>query len=259
MPFRRFVTIAAAAGFEAVSCWPNVWRHARRKDGLDLVGMRMLLEDNGLVLTDCDGCREWVGGTLGSGATAIDADRHELFEVCSALGGTTIAAVHDTSDRLDLDRDAAAFARLCDDAAEHGLRVALEFVPFTTVADVSTAWSLVEAADRANGGLVFDLWHHARSGADDAAVLQVPAERIFTVQLADGPSSPPGPDLALEARSARRAPGSGEMGNSRLLRTLADMGVRANVGPEVRLPEGRDIERDVAELHSATVRTLAAA
>ncbi|WP_280508703.1 hypothetical protein [Nocardia flavorosea] len=125
VPFRRFVALAAAAGFEAVSCWPNVWRHARRKDGLDLAGMRMLLQDNGLVLTDCDGCREWVGSALGTAATAIDADRHEMFEVCSALGGTTITAVHDTGDGLDLDRDAAALARLCDDAAEHGLRVAL--------------------------------------------------------------------------------------------------------------------------------------
>ncbi|MBY8862867.1 sugar phosphate isomerase/epimerase [Nocardia sp. CA2R105] len=249
--------MAAAAGFDAVSCWPNVWRHARLRDGLALADMRMILEDNGLVLTDCDGCREWVGNRLGSGATVIEADRHELFEVCSALGGTTITAVHDTEDGVDLDRDAGAFAQLCDDAAEYGLRVALEFVPFTTVGDLNTAWSLVETAGRANGGLVFDLWHHARSGADDSDVLHVPASRIFTVQLADGPRSAPGPDLALEARTGRRPPGAGEMGNPRLVQILSDMGVRAAVGPEVGLAEDCDVERRVADLYRATMRTLA--
>lgn len=257
LPFREMVGVAATAGFDAVSCWPNVWRHALRKGGLDLTGMRSLLDDHGVVLTDCDYCTDWVPAAPSAETPGVAAGRHELFEVCSALGGSTVTAVHDVAGGLVLDRDAEGFAGLCDDAAEHGLRVALEFVPFTTIRDVQTAWSLVELAGRPNGGLVFDTWHHVRSGVSDASIRQVPASRIFTIQVSDGPAHPPDGDLAVEAMTARLLPGAGEMDNVGALRLLADMGVRANLGPELRLPtEARPAAELVEELVAATRSTL---
>ena len=62
------------------------------------------------------------------------------------------------------------FAGLCDRAAEHGLLVALEFLPWSGIPDVATAWRIVDAAGRANGGLLVDTWHHLRGVADDDAL-----------------------------------------------------------------------------------------
>jgi len=269
VPFRELVPAVSAAGFEAMTCWANVWRHALTRDGFDLPGMRALLDDNGIALTDCEVCRTWAPSAAesASGKPLVAADPHEILSVCAALGGSTVVAIHDTPDGLVLDRDAEAFAALCDAAAEHGLRVALETVPFTTIRDVASGWSLVEAAGRPNGGLVFDVWHHVRSGCPDSALDQVPGSRIFTIQLSDGPAYPRNIDLMAEASTpqGRMAPGAGEMPVSRLLSLLRAKGVVANVGPEVTLTvDGGALDRERAEalareLHQATTSTLAAA
>jgi sugar phosphate isomerase/epimerase len=261
VPFRDLVPAVAAAGFEALTIWPNVWRHALGRDGFDLAGMKALLDDHGVVLTDVEVSRDWVprSGDDATGPTGMAGERQEFFAVCSALGGSTVVAVHDAPSGLVLDRDAEAFAGLCDDAAEHGLRVALEFMPFSAVRDVQEAWALVNTAGRANGGLVFDLWHHVRSGCPDDAVRAVPASRIVTVQLADGPAIPTSPDLAAEARGGRLLPGTGEMRLATLLAALREMGVCADVGPELDVPVGaRPVEELARELMAATTATLAA-
>lgn len=251
IPFRDFVTLAAHTGFDAISLWPNVWRHARRKEGLGLADLRALLVDHGLALTDVEVCQDWTGPSAATAGSR--AERAELFEVCAALGGTTVTALHDTVDGLRFDEDVDAFAALCDSAAEDGLRIALEFVPFSTVRDARTALELVEAADRPNGGLVVDLWHHVRSGAPDEALREIPAARIFSVQLADGPAESPGPDLAEEARTGRIAPGTGGMDLARLLDLLPITGEWPTIGPEVWVPDGPDLEPRIAALRAATL------
>jgi len=235
-PFRVQAAAAAAVGFASITIWPNIWRHARRRDSLTLAGMRAILDDRGLTLTDADGCSDWVpvpsepGRTPGPMRRRVP--REEFFEVCVALGGTTVVAVHLTDAGLDLGRDTEGFAVLCDEAACHGLRVALEFFPFSNVPDLGTAWRIVSDAGRPNGGVVVDLGHYVRSGRDDELLARIPPDRIYTVQLADGPATAPG-DLAQEAMYHRMMPGTGEFGVAEFLSMLDAMGVRAPCGPEV--------------------------
>ncbi len=236
--FREQVAAAAKAGFAAMSIWPNIWRHAQAKDGLSLADMRMMLDDNGLALTDVDGCRDWTPPPRIEpdrlGPIRHGPSRQECFDVCAALGGATIAVAHFSDPPIEFDRDAAAFARLCDDAAAYGLRVGLEFVAFSDVSDAGAAWWIVEAAGRANGGLVIDLWHHAHGAGhgDDALLRQIPPERIFTVQYADGLLQP-AHSLIEETMFHRAMPGEGELDVLGFLRTLRAMGVRAPWGPEL--------------------------
>ena len=90
----------------------------------------------------------------------------------------------------DLDHAGEAFGALCDRAAEHGLLVALEFIPeFTNIPDVATAHAIAERADRPNGGLCVDIWHYLR-GPSDESQLRAAAHRILAVQLDDGPPQP---------------------------------------------------------------------
>jgi sugar phosphate isomerase/epimerase len=256
-PFRVQVAAASAAGFDSMTTWPNIWRHAQRRDSLTLADMRAMLDDRGLTFTDVDGCSDWVPVPSAPdrmrGPMRQRIAREEFFEVCVALGGTTVVAVHLTDAGLDLGRDIEGFAALCDDAARHGLRVALEFFPFSNVPDLGTAWRIVSEADCANGGLVVDLGHHVRSGRDDDLLALVPPGRIYTVQLADGPATAPA-DLVREAMYERMMPGTGEFAVARFVSLLEAMGVRAPCGPELYSP-GFD-ERPAREVAGQLYRAL---
>jgi sugar phosphate isomerase/epimerase len=256
-PFRVQVAAASAAGFDSMTIWPNIWRHARRRDSLTLADMRAMLDDRGVTLTDADGCADWVPGSSAPdgvrGPMRRRVPREEFFEVCVALGGTTVVAVHLTDAGLDLGRDIEGFAGLCDDAARHGLRVALEFFPFSNVPDLGTAWRIVSGAGRANGGLVVDLCHHVRSGRDDELLELIPPGRIYTVQLADGPATAPA-DLVREAMYERMMPGTGEFSAARFVSLLEAMGVRAPCGPELYSPSFD--ERPAGEVADQLYRAL---
>ena len=110
------------------------------------------------------------------------------------------------------------------------MRVALEFVPFTGVPDLTAALALLAEVDRPNAGHVVDLGHHIRSGGRPHDLRALEPDRVFTVQLADGPGTQPA-DLLDEAMSYRYLPGSGEFPLLECLRVLADIGVRAPTGP----------------------------
>ena len=87
-------------------------------------------------------------------------------------------------------RPARAFAALCDRAADHGLVVGLEFVPFTDIVSVHDARRIVEEADRPNGGVCVDIWHHERGARDLAGIAALPGELITGIQLNDGALTP---------------------------------------------------------------------
>jgi sugar phosphate isomerase/epimerase len=257
-PFRQQVVAASTAGFDSMTSWPNIWRHAQRRDGLTLAEMRTMLDDHGLVLTDVDGCTDWVpvgeGGPVGPMSKVTP--RQDFFEACAALGGSTVVAVH-PGGAFVRDREVDGFATLCDDAAAFELRVALEFVCFTPIGDVATAWDVVAASGRANAGLVVDTCHHLRTTADNEALRAVPADRVFTVQLCDGPRVAPA-DLTDEAINHRAYAGEGELDVAGVIAVLNEMGVRASVGAEVYRTSFEDRSPvDVAkEVHDRTVSFL---
>ena len=87
---------------------------------------------------------------------------------------------------------------MCDRAAEHGLDAGIEFLPWTGIRDAATAAEIARRAGRANGGIVFDTWHHFRGTNDDAALARVPGEQIKAVQLNSAPEHAAA-DLMTEA------------------------------------------------------------
>ncbi len=235
-PYPEQVRAAAEAGFDAITVWPNTWRHAQRKLGLSLADMRALLDVHGLVMTDTDALRDWVPpptrDSVEFGPIKAGIPREEFFEATVALGGNTIVAVHMTDVPLNLDRDIGGFAKLCDDAAEHGLRIALEFVPWSKIPDLKTALQVINGAGRANGGLVVDNWHHFRSGGTLEGLRRIPPDKVYTVQISDDPLVSPH-SLVDEAMYHRQLPGSGEFDVAGFLRVLNEIGVHCTLGPEL--------------------------
>ena len=101
------------------------------------------------------------------------------------------------------------FGGLAHEAAEHGTRVALEFMPFANISTLASALEIVEAAGEPSGGLLLDVWHLERSGADPADVRAVPIEAVLAVELDDGSAVPVG-DPYDDTCLRRLLPGEGD-------------------------------------------------
>ncbi len=123
----------------------------------------------------------------------------DLLLVCSTVSP---AAVPD-------DGLAAAHLRdLAEQAAGHGIRVAYEALAWGRhVRDYDHAWKIVSAADHPGLGLCLDSFHILSRGLDPAGIRQIPAEKIFFLQLADAPRL--AMDVLRWSRHYRCFPGQG--------------------------------------------------
>ncbi|MFT4289142.1 sugar phosphate isomerase/epimerase family protein [Nocardioides sp.] len=128
---------------------------------------------------------------------------------------------------------AEAFGALCDRAATYGLRVALEFVPYSSIPDLEAGLAVVTEADRDNGGLCIDSWHFFRGRPDWDLLGSVPAERVFMIQVNDGPVPPVDPDRMVDAVHHRVLPGEGDFDLGSFVAALDRPGVEPVVSIEV--------------------------
>jgi sugar phosphate isomerase/epimerase len=232
LPLQDVIPAAAAAGFDCMSVVARAHRRAVQRDGLTDADLRALLADHGVRVQEVEAAGDWLGPPWPAARAWLDPvyDTGRILDLASILGARTVVATH-FGEPAPAEVAAAAFAALCDRAGELGLRVALEFPAMGTIADVGTAWDVVRLADRPNGGVLLDVWHHRRSGATDTDLAAVPAERILGVQLSDGAREPVGPPIDDVVH--RSLPGTGELGIAPLLRELDERGVRCPVGVEV--------------------------
>jgi sugar phosphate isomerase/epimerase len=109
-------------------------------------------------------------------------------------------------EKLPLDFVTDAFAELCRRAGE--LTVGLEFMPYSGVPDLATAWAVVSGAGQPNGALLVDAWHWSRSRTTAADLEPVPADRVVAVQLCDVREQPMEPQRT-ESLGHRLPPGRG--------------------------------------------------
>jgi sugar phosphate isomerase/epimerase len=155
------------------------------------------------------------------------------FHLADVFGVRRAQAVGTLDDRPLGPEVPAAFGALCDRAAGHGLDVALEFVPYSSIKDIRTAVAIVEEAGRPNGGLCIDTWHFFRGDSDLEALAAVPPERIQMVQVNDGPAVPDDPDRMADAVHGRRCPGDGDFDLMAFVAALDRPGVSPAISVEV--------------------------
>ena len=236
--FADRVAAAAAAGFAGISLWGRDYDAARAEGHRD-ADIRVMLDDHGLAVGELDPAWWWLPGAAEIGASlagAADTEgvfaygETELFRIAETVGARSVNAVDVFGGEWDVAAAADAFAGLCDRAAEHGLLVHVEFLPWSRIPDVSTAWEIVRRADRPNGGVAIDAWHFARSGSTLADLASVPSDRVLGIQLDDGPTAAE-PDLVTATLHERRLPGKGAFDLRSLCRALA--GSPAPIGVEV--------------------------
>jgi sugar phosphate isomerase/epimerase len=230
-PLGDHMRIAAEAGFTAISCWTRTYLAAREAGHTD-ADLRARLADLGLAVADVD-CIAPVAGHGDDGEAFYGATEDDVLRAAAGLGARSVNVVLRHDDDWSIERAAEEFARVCDRAATEGLLAHIEPVPFMRVRSVPIAWEIVRLADRANGGIQLDAWHHYRGPARDDDLADVPGDRIFAVQLCDAPAEPDGKGFD-ESNHRRRIPGEGELDLVGLLRMVYDgRGCRAPLGVEI--------------------------
>ena len=144
------------------------------------------------------------------------ADYREGLARAARLGAR-VATVHVHEPGIMAGSDLLrAFADL---AAEHGLRVALEFTSFSAVRSLTSALQVLDHLQHPAVCLAIDALHFFRNGGQTDLLQQVPTEWIGYVQLCDGLLRAPD-DLYHEAVAERLVPGTGEFPLIDLLRQL---------------------------------------
>jgi sugar phosphate isomerase/epimerase len=238
IPFAERLSAASGAGFAAVSLWGRDYA-AARAEGLSDADLRAMLADHGLVVAELDPAWWWLPGASDVRIPPeLDSEEvfrfgeTELFAMADAVGARSVNAVDVFGGAWDIDAAAEAFAGLCVRAAEHGLLVHIEWLPWSRIPDLATALRIVELADRPNGGLNIDAWHMVRSGVGVEELRPVPGGLILGVQLDDGPLRPE-PDLVEATLHQRRLPGEGAFDLRALVQALRHTGTTAPLGVEV--------------------------
>jgi sugar phosphate isomerase/epimerase len=134
---------------------------------------------------------DWFGNTASSSENLI-------FEIADAFGAPTVNVAPGFAPNLPLSAISEIFGQLCERARRHGLRLHLEFLPWTVIPDLSSALSIINGCGQDNAGITFDTWHFFRSGGQVEEIRRLSpddAARITNLQINDAPKQPHPPKL----------------------------------------------------------------
>ena len=154
---------------------------------------------------------------------------------CAVFHGAKDVAGVVMNPTMDWDAATRGLSLLGKLAADRGLRICIEWLPWSALKDIASAWRLIQAAGGENIGLVVDTWHWLRQpgGPDLATLRSIPGSRIHCVQLNDTTRKGSGDDLMLESMTNRLLPGDGEVEWQPLLAALDAIGADPVWAPEV--------------------------
>jgi sugar phosphate isomerase/epimerase len=231
-PFRELVAAAAGGGFSALSIWPAPVYAAARQAGSSDAELRAMLSDGGVAVNDIDAAVVWVGPDDPGGPYFEEAPLDLVMQAGEALRAAYVNVLLVGPRSGDLREAAAAFARVCKRASEHGMAAHLEFSPTREPSRAARALALVERAGWETAGLLIDTWHH-HFGADTFADLAaLPGQRLLGVQVSDAPAERP-VRYAWATRHHRLVPGEGVIDLVGLFRLLDVIGSPAPLTLEV--------------------------
>jgi sugar phosphate isomerase/epimerase len=225
--------LAAATGYQGISVYGHEVRRAL-DDGWTLATLRVLVDDLGLGIAEVDGAVDWVPGVaLGDRASSVD----ETVRWAEGLGARSISVVEISGGRigdgLSIAQLADGFGRFCDAAKPAGVLAHIEYFPFSGIADLATTLAVVREADRPNGGVLVDTWHHERGpDAGELTRLTEAGASVLGIQLNDA-ATVASADVRFECMHGRELPGDGVGTGGAMVRALRAGGCVAPVGVEV--------------------------
>jgi 4-hydroxyphenylpyruvate dioxygenase len=228
-PLPEKLEAAAVAGFDCVEIFEN--------DLLTFDGspedVRRIAEDLGLAIALFQPFRDFEA--MPEPQRTRNMDRAERkFDVMQALG-TDLILVCSNIQPAAIDDDARAaadLAEMAERAVRRGLRVGYEALAWGRhVQRWAHAWQIVQRAAHPALGLIVDSFHTLALGDDPAGLAEVPADRIFFVQLADAPKL--ATDVLSWSRHFRNFPFQGELDVAGFLQPVLAAGYRGPLSLEV--------------------------
>jgi sugar phosphate isomerase/epimerase len=127
-------------------------------------------------------------------------------------------------EKLPEEQIITALDELCERAGD--LIIGLEFMPYSGVPDLATAWRIVDAVNRENAMLICDTWHWERANQTAEDLKPIPAEKIVSIQINDVAETPFAAEvLRDESMGYRLLPGKGFGDTVGFVKALKEHGV----------------------------------
>jgi sugar phosphate isomerase/epimerase len=232
--FAHRVLAAAAAGYTGIGLGAADYLNARRA-GFSEEQLGEYVARHDLRVMEVELLRDWWAEADTRGAR-LEEDL--LFYLAELLGATQLNV--GLFDHLPDETVDVAFRRLCTRAADHGLNIALEFMPYSALRTLERARQIVSDSGAPNAGVLLDAWHWHRSGGrtdggeggNVEELLSMDASEVFAIQLNDAAPEPHA-DLKYEGRHLRRLPGEGVIDLAAFLGAMRTIGVDVPIGVEV--------------------------
>jgi sugar phosphate isomerase/epimerase len=224
--FADRVLAAAAAGFSGIGMGVVDWLDARRADFSEAQLVDYVAR-HGLHVTELEFLKDWWAE---ADVRGVRLEEDLLFYLAGALDvpQINIGLFADVPAETAI----AGFRRLCARAADHGVRVALEFMPYSALPTLKSAREIVGACGAPNAGLMLDAWHWQRAGGHLDEIPRLDVAEIFGVQLCDA-QAVPHPDLRHEGRHLRVLPGQGAADLPAFIDAVRSIGVTLPLAVEV--------------------------
>jgi sugar phosphate isomerase/epimerase len=182
------------------------------------------------------GCVEAASNWANSDQATAQKEGQQLAEAAAALQSPLVMAVCLEPVLADMDQARDNLSVIVALARDAGARVCVEFLPWTGVPTLATAWELVEPIGP-DAGIILDTWHWQRQpGGPNLPLLQaIPGDRIMYVQTCD---AAPGTSTDMaEAMTGRLLPGDGVVDFASVIATLKQIDAHPFIAPEVFNPE----------------------
>ena len=215
--------VLSLAHFTVVEADPITLIEAAQAGGYDAIGLRIVppfpTDHVFPVIGDRNVIRSIKRRLLETGVRVLDVEAIWLtpesdvamlepaLNTAVELGARHVIVVGNDPDRGRL---AGNLSRLCAAASLRGVRVMLEFIPYSHIRSLAQAIALLADVRPANAGVLVDALHLSRLGGSPADLAQYDPALFSYMHLCDAPAIPPGPEgLRPEAREGRLYPGEG--------------------------------------------------
>lgn len=217
------VDTAAEVGFDGVSLW--TLHHLVAGDAVV-----ERLRGHGLASPVVEAMAGWANA---ADETAVRGDAGFAIGVGQALGASLSVAVCLEPELADPSATARNLALAAAMAADAGMSIAVEFLPWSGIPTLRSCVELIERAGADNVGVLLDTWHWLRQpgGPDLTTLGSIDGSMILLMQTCDTGEAMD--DQYLEATTARRLPGDGDVDFDELFAALHGIGADPMVSPEV--------------------------
>jgi sugar phosphate isomerase/epimerase len=232
----ELATIASSAGFQSISLRPAMYFEAK-SEGFSDHDLQGLLADAGLVVGFIDPLARGLPGVPNSDSVIpelrsfVAFTEEDCFTAAEGVGAEAINLAQFLGGPQRPEHMADVIGKMCEHAAERGIRMSMEFMPNSGIPDLGVACDLVQRVGAPNLGVMFDTWHFFRSGGSIEQLANLPPDLVIGLQVSDATADSLG--SAYVPMTDRLLPGDGILPLARVIGALIENNPSLRVGAEV--------------------------